>query len=145
MLHFSITTPERKLLDEKVESVTVPTELGEITVLQNHIPLVANLTAGELHYTQNGETKFLAVSSGFIEVKKGNELVVLADTAEFSHEIDPKRAETARDEARKLMESTYSDQNANAEAIAILEKNLVRLRVSHKHRTKTHLNIDTAN
>jgi hypothetical protein len=40
------------------------------------------------------------------------------------------------------MQSSYADQAKNAEAVAMLEKNLARLRVSHKHRTKTHPNLN---
>ena len=143
MINFSITTPERNLLNEQVDSVTLPTEMGEITVLQNHITLVANLVAGELRFKKGSYTKFLAVSGGFIEVRTGNKVVVLADTAEFGHEIDPERAQKARDEAKKIMDGSKQDQQVTADALAILEKNLARLRVAHKHRTHTSRNLES--
>ncbi|MBU4347475.1 F0F1 ATP synthase subunit epsilon, partial [Patescibacteria group bacterium] len=42
IIQFEIVTPERIVLKEKITQVTVPTKQGEITVLPNHIPLVAS-------------------------------------------------------------------------------------------------------
>jgi F-type H+-transporting ATPase subunit epsilon len=53
-----IVTPERILLEREVDSVTVPTQTGEITIMKNHIPLVSNLQAGELHFVHGGETNY---------------------------------------------------------------------------------------
>jgi F-type H+-transporting ATPase subunit epsilon len=141
MIQFSITTPERNLLNEEVDSLTLPTQFGEITILKNHIPLVANLVPGEIKYRKGEEESFFSVSGGFIEVKKGNKVTVLADTAEFGHEIDIDRAEKAREDARKMMHESYKDEKNFADAAAILEKNLARLKVARKHRTKTHKNL----
>ena len=41
MLHFQIATPERVVYKESIDSLSLPTPMGEITVLQNHIPLVS--------------------------------------------------------------------------------------------------------
>lgn len=144
MLKLRIVTPERVLLEMEVESATLPTKMGEITVLPNHIPLVANLAPGEIRYKTTGsEQRFFAVSGGFIEVRKGNEIVVLADTAEFGHEIDIERAEQARQKAKQLMSETVKDEEAFADAMALLEKNLARLKVAHKHRTHTKTNLES--
>ena len=142
-MKFKIATPERVVLDEEVESVTLPTQMGEITVLPGHVPLVAKLVAGEIKFKQKGKEKFFAASSGFIEVKPENEIIVLADTAELAHEIDIERAEAARDRARKLMQETYKDEKAFADASAALERSLARLRVARRHRTRTRVNLES--
>jgi F-type H+-transporting ATPase subunit epsilon len=41
-IKFEIVTPERVVFRMEVKQVTVPTGQGEITVLPDHIPLVAN-------------------------------------------------------------------------------------------------------
>ncbi|MBX4187678.1 MAG: ATP synthase F1 subunit epsilon [Candidatus Doudnabacteria bacterium] len=143
MIRFKIVTPDRILLEKEVESVTVPTQTGEITILQNHIPLVSNLKSGELRYKESGVDNFFAVSGGFIEVREGNQVIVLADTAEFVEEIDLDRAEQARQMALKLMQESYSDEKGSADALALLEKNLARLRVARKHRTHTRKNLES--
>src|SRR4051812_36398896 len=110
MIHFKIVTPERVLLETEADSVSLPTPLGEITVLPHHIPLVSNLEAGELRYKKGDHLEHFAISGGFVEVKSNNELVVLADTAEFGHEIDVERASQAREKAKLLMQTSYHDE-----------------------------------
>ncbi len=134
MINFSITTPERNLLTETVDSITVPTEMGEITILENHIPLIANLAPGEVRYSgKQGQLSF-AVSGGFVEIKKGNQVVILADTAEFGHEIDLDRAEKAREDAQKIMQQKGTKNFADVSAA--LQKNLARIRVAKKHHSR---------
>lgn len=136
MIHFKIVTPERVLLETEADSVSLPTPQGEITVLPHHIPLVSTLDYGEIRYKKGDHLEHFAVSGGFIEVKAGNQLIVLADTAEFGHEIDIDRAQQARDKARVLMQSAYHDEKISATAAAVLQKNLARIKVAHKHRSK---------
>ena len=45
-IEFKIVTPEKVLYQEMVESVSFPTVDGEITVLANHIPLIAAVKPG---------------------------------------------------------------------------------------------------
>lgn len=141
MLKFKLVTPERILLDEQADSITLPTQAGEITVLEDHIPLVSNLKAGEIRYRKGNSEQVFATSAGVIEVKNNNEVIVLAETAEPAQEIDITRAEQARERAQKLMQESYRDQKSFTNAAAALEKQLVRLKVARKHRTRTHTNL----
>lgn len=131
------------MLETEVDSLTLPTQLGEITILKNHIPLIANLVPGEIRYKIGGKQEFFAVSGGVIEVRKDHEVVVLADTAEFGHEIDVQRAEQARERARAAMSESYKDDKTFATAATGLEKHLARLKVARKHRTRTSKNLES--
>lgn len=134
-MQFQIITPERVVSSEEIEQVSVPTLDGEITVLPHHIPLVSVLKPGELKYKKNDEEFSLAISGGFLEIREGGNVVVLADTAEHAHEIDVKRAEEARDRAAKLMSETRHKEHVDFESIETqLEKELVRLHVGNKYR-----------
>src|SRR3989338_515301 len=119
-LHFEITTPERTVYKSEVDQVTVPTAMGEITVLPNHIPLVSQLVSGELVIKKGSEKIHLAVSGGFVEVRQGNHVVILADTAERAEEIDVARAEEARERARQLVSQARPDAESFAQASALL-------------------------
>ena len=143
MIKFKIVTPEREVLETEADSVTLPTQMGEITILPQHMPLVANLAPGEMRYRKGGKEEFFAVSGGFVEVKKNHEVIVLADTAEFGHEIDVDRAEQARERANKFINESYKDQKTLADASASLQKQLARIRVARKHRTKSGPEIHT--
>jgi len=140
-MKFKIATPERIMLETDVDSVTLPTTMGEITILPNHIPLVSNLAAGEVRYTHQGKQDFFAVSGGVIEIRANKEIIVLADTAEFGHEIDLQRAEEARDRAQKMMAN--ADDKTHAATSAILQKHLARINIARKHRSHSHQKLDS--
>jgi F0F1-type ATP synthase epsilon subunit len=45
---FQLVTPEKTALSEELVSLRCPTRMGEITILPNHAPLIAQLVAEEL-------------------------------------------------------------------------------------------------
>ncbi len=109
--------------------------MGEITILPNHIPLVAALVPGTAVVRTKGTEQLLAVSGGFIEVRPGSEVVVLADTAERAEELVEADIEAARARAeRVLVEARGREDVAFADAAAAMERELARLRVAHKYR-----------
>ncbi len=85
-----------------------------------------------------GTSQHLAVAGGFVQVHGGNEVVVLADSAERADEIDLERAEAAKERAVKLQVEAKDDRQFAA-AAASLAKHLARLRVARRrhlpHRT----------
>lgn len=102
MLRLEIVTPEKRVLDADVDSVTVPTASGEAGILQNHAPLVSALKPGILTYAVKGTTDKLAISGGFVEVN--SDLVsVLVDRAETPDEIDASDAKSDMDAAEKAL------------------------------------------
>jgi len=126
-INFKIATPERVVFKDKVDSVTLPTKQGEITVLPNHVPLISVLQAGEI-VVRTGDKEFsMSVSGGFLEVLS-TKTVVLADRAERSEEIDIERAEAAMKRARDLREQKSSDVREFAKLSAQIEKELVRVK-----------------
>jgi F-type H+-transporting ATPase subunit epsilon len=72
-------------------------------VLSNHAPLITALRPGKIEYRdQAGQTMYLAVTSGFLEVSN-NIATLLADAVEETVEIDLARAESARDRAWEML------------------------------------------
>ena len=60
-LKLKIVTPERLILEEMVDQVTLPTTEGEITILPDHIPLIAGLKSGDVVAISAGEHIPIAV------------------------------------------------------------------------------------
>ncbi len=134
-LQLSIVTPERIVFEDEVDSVSAMTQMGEVTILPGHVPLVANLQAGELRLKKNGSESYLVASTGFLHVQSGNKIVILADTAERVEELELGKIEEARDRARKLLdEKRHVDDVAFANAAAMLERELARHRVVTKRK-----------
>ncbi len=135
-IKLKIVTPEKVVLSEEVAQVSVQTKMGQITVLPNHLPLVAELSAGEIIVKQKADKEdWMAVSGGFIEVLP-DQVVILADTAEYAEEIDEQRAEEAKRKAEQLLKEKVADSEDYAMVAAKLQKELARLRVVRKRKHK---------
>ena len=135
-LSLKIVTPERIVFQDEVDSISVMTEMGEVTILPNHVPIVANLRSGEVRLHKNGEEHFLAAPTGFLEVRPGNQVIILADTAELAEELELEQIEEAKARAHKfLTETKHVDDVAFADAAVHLERELARYHVATKRRT----------
>jgi F-type H+-transporting ATPase subunit epsilon len=140
-LKLKIVTPERLVLEEMVDQVSLPTTLGEITVLPDHIPLITNLTLGDVVAMVNGEYVPMAVYGGFLEVKKNEkgetEVAVLADFASHVSELSDDLIEKAKARAEELKKQMENKELVDLESLsAELERTLTRVRISDKWRTR---------
>jgi len=115
MIKLEIVTPERRVFDEMVDSVTVPTETGEVGILPNHAPLISALKSGILSYSNRGTSDKMVVSGGFVEVNT-DKVSVLTDVAEKADEIDVEAAKAERDAAQKVLGSAFSGTEDEFEA-----------------------------
>lgn len=133
-LNIKIVTPEGEIFKDTIDSATIPTQTGEITVLTNHIPLVSALQHGEIILKKGGKTEYLAVSTGFIEVNK-NEITILADTAETVESLVETEIIKAKERAKKLLtEKRHESDVEFAEAAAALERETSRLKIFHRRK-----------
>src|ERR671911_2596447 len=101
-LELEVVTPERRVLAEPVDMVTVPGLGGELGILPGHTPLISQLQTGVLTYVQEGKSYPLHVSGGFVEVRDDH-VSVLAEVAELPEEIDTARAKLSRDKLEKQL------------------------------------------
>lgn len=133
---FELVTPERLVMREEVDQVTIPTQDGEITVLPHHAALVANLSAGVMHLMRGSEEEDVAVSGGVVQIGEGGRVRVLAETAERGHELELEAIEEARARAEKVMsEAVRTDDVSFAAAAAALERETARLKTARRYRS----------
>ena len=134
-LSLQIITPERVVFEEEgVDSVTLPGSEGELTVLPSHAPLMTAIRSGALLFRKAGATTDVALSGGFLEVRD-DKVIILADTAERSEEIDAARAEEARQQAAEQI-ATHEGTIDIAQAMAALERAEARIRVTERRRRR---------
>ncbi len=136
-LNLQIVTAERVVFNEDVDFVAAPGSEGALGILPRHAPLLSVLKPGELHYRRGGDETSLAIGGGFIEILN-NKVIVLADSAERSEEIDVSRAE----EARKRAEQTLANRGTlSAEQLVAAESSLrralTRIDVARRRRSGT--------
>jgi F-type H+-transporting ATPase subunit epsilon len=103
-LTLEIVTPEARVYSESVDTVVIPTVEGEIGILPGHIPLVAQVGAGELRATKGNVTQLLIVGGGFAQVT-GEKVSILAENAIQEDKIDEHAVEDAMKRAEDALKT----------------------------------------
>ncbi len=68
-IHLKVITPTELVVDEQVDEVVAPGQVGEFGILPGHVPFITTLHSGELKYKiGNSETK-VVVEGGVADVR----------------------------------------------------------------------------
>lgn len=109
-LHLEVVTPQGVVLSEQVEEVVAPSVHGEFGVLSGHLPMLAALQVGMLHYTKGGKTHDVAVGKGFAEVS-GDHTVILTDRYTMRDDIDVLAVRERLEEVDATLESWEGERH----------------------------------
>src|SRR5579859_5504616 len=113
-LHVEVITQEGKIFeDDGVDIVTLPGSEGEMGILPHHAALLSTLNYGEMRIRKGGAEESFIVYGGVVEVRP-DRVIVLADTAESSYELDEQKAEEARKRAEEHMRSGVPEEKTYA-------------------------------
>ena len=131
-LHLEVVTPAKITVSQDVDMVVAPGSLGEFGILEGHVPFLSGIVPGELRYTVDDKTAYLAVTSGFAEVSDDN-VSILVDAAEVAEDIDLERAKQAMERAKERLEKARSAEEIDfIRAEAALKRALMRIKVVEK-------------
>ncbi len=105
-IQLRIFTPEGGLIDEVVTSATLPTAVGQVTVLPGHASYVGSLGTGILEYTSasTASTKRLVTTGGFASMTAGV-LTILADSADTIDSIDQQKYGAERSQLKAAVDT----------------------------------------
>ena len=129
MIHLTVVTPARKIVDQQVDEAQLPGAEGAFGVLPGHAPMLSALKVGEILYRHGSDTHRIAVAWGFAEVLP-DRVRVLADVAERAEDIDIDRARRAKDRAEQRLKGGGDVDWDRARAS--LDKALVRVRIAEQ-------------
>jgi F-type H+-transporting ATPase subunit epsilon len=133
-LRLEIVTPERRAYVDDVDMVVVPGRNGQLGILPRHTPLISSLGVGELRIKKGGTEESLLISGGFVEVRP-DKVIVMADLAEHSEEIDEQRAIEARKRAEAQLEEVRDPVDI-ARVRAALQTALMRERIATRRSSR---------
>ncbi len=131
-IKLEIITPEETVYSEQVEMVILQSADGQIGILPNHTPLIAQLRPGEMIIQKEGRKTFLAVGEGLAFVS-GELMAVATDMAVAAADIDEAKVEEARQRAAARLQDKISDEEV-ASVNAALVRSLVQLNVKRRRR-----------
>lgn len=109
-LKLTIVSAEEKLLEQEVDSLTLPTANGLITILKDHQSLISKLSFGELSYQVNGQKHEVLVTQGFVNKKPDNEVLVVVDSAFSSRELNDEKIKAAVAKAKEAFKMSTDKQ-----------------------------------
>src|SRR3990172_2980740 len=122
-LKLEIVTPYGLVFSDEVDEIVASGSEGEFGVLPNHIPFLTTLKIGILTYKKGNETGYFFVNWGCAEVGP-DKVLILADSAERSEDINLERAIKARQRAEERLKQ--AEKFDIARATASLERSVIR-------------------
>jgi F-type H+-transporting ATPase subunit epsilon len=114
----NVVTPDGPVYSDKVEMVSTKAQSGELGILPGHIPMVAPLQIGAVRLKKGGDTEYVAVSGGFLEVSP-EKVTILAQTAELAETIDLARAIAAKNRAETRLQDKKENVDAKRAELAL--------------------------
>lgn len=119
-LKIEIVSPERLLVSQTVQSVTVPGTEGYFTVMADHAPFMTTLRPGFITVTGDNAAEIFFVRGGFADVSPAG-LTILAEESvpftEFDHgdlQTQIKAAEEELARAETPEDKSYAQQFVSA-------------------------------
>ena len=134
MLRLKVITPQKIVMETDVESVTVPSFEGEITILPRHANLFSLLIEGIVTIRKEGEEVYLSIGGGYAETN-GKDLRILVSRAYGQDEIDNKLTQQAIENAKKIL-SESKDNNERINASSVLRRSIIDSKLIKKRRKR---------
>ncbi|TLG77093.1 ATP synthase F1 subunit epsilon [Culicoidibacter larvae] len=129
-LHLQIIALDRILYDGQITKLTINSTGGELTILPNHMPIVAVIEPAPIYvHEEDGNERIVVIHGGYFNLFD-NDLLVVADDAIFAEEIDRAREEEAVKEAEHDINETRGDNLQLARAKVRLQRSLMNLQVA---------------
>jgi F-type H+-transporting ATPase subunit epsilon len=132
-LKVEVVTPYGLVLSDDVDEVTAAGSEGEFGVLPDHVPFITTLKIGMLTYKKGNETRYVFVNWGYAEVGP-DKVLILADSAEKSEDIDVERARAAMKRAEERLKK--AEEIDFARATSSLERAVTRVQVAERRTTR---------
>ena len=127
LMKLQVICPDRMFYEGEVSMVELNTTEGEMGIYPKHIPMTCIIAPGILTITEEGGLKNAALHSGFIQILP-EKVTILAEVAEWPHEIDLDRAEAARGRAEERIRTRDSKTDI-ARAETALQRAVARINV----------------
>ncbi|MEX2487760.1 MAG: ATP synthase F1 subunit epsilon [Nitriliruptoraceae bacterium] len=109
-MHLEVVSAEQHVLSAEVTELYARSVEGEIGILPGHQPALIGLDIGSVRAVlEDGTRATIAVHRGMLFVDRDNKVVVLADVAELSDDIDVERARTRRERILAELETHEND------------------------------------
>ena len=138
-MKLNLITLDGEKLDREVYEVQIPTASGEISVFDNHEPLITIAVPGVLEVRVNkndpdSAKETFAINGGAVQIQDSI-VKILVDEAESAEDIVEKDAKEALERAKELRANAKNAVDVS-EAEAMMNRASVRLKVADIRRRR---------
>lgn len=132
-MQLEVITPDNKVLDTSTDSMRVLLPDGWWGILPGHAPMISYLHSGVVHYSKEGQTRYIALYQGTIEVKKtsGEQTHVLILTSAAEEGSDLEIVQSLLEQQAARLEELAKEADIEFKQIRLaLEKSLQKINVT---------------
>lgn len=102
ILKLKIITPNGIFFDDVIYSVTVKTTEGYVTILKNHVPLIANIVASSMFCTTITNTKRNMSIEGGLLITSLHEVRIITENIEYVSILKDKEITITNERIKKV-------------------------------------------
>lgn len=132
-LKLEIVTPTELAFSDDVDMVILPGVEGELGIYPQHIPVMTQITIGELIAVKDGREHPMAVGEGFAEITFDS-VSVVTDMAIDEDGVDEEEVQRAIERAQQAL----AEGGRSAEEVAVVEaslqKSLAQLNIKRRRK-----------
>ncbi len=126
-----ILTPNKVVAKNlPAESLLIPTEGGQINVLENHTHIVTKLATGELSvFGGSGDAdRFFTITAGVCKVLN-DKVVILSQVSEENKDIDVERAKKSQKNAEEMLSKDSLTDEERTKYFRKIERSKLRVQL----------------
>jgi len=107
-MELEVVTSTADVFKANIKELYIPTYLGETGILENHLPYISLIDAGEIYYKDTDDKNhYFYIKDGFLEVRK-NKIVLLSDSLEKGEDFDKTQIEEKLGEINEIIKASLT-------------------------------------
>lgn len=111
-MQVEIYTTTKELINNEIKKVILPSQDGEITILNDHAPILGTLTNGEIKLMQeNNNIIGINVNEGFFNFKDNNLLIIITHTQLNNEELEQIKQNAIKSAENKITKENISEKH----------------------------------
>ena len=132
-IKLEIVTPTELAYSEDVDMVILPGAQGEMGIYPQHIPVMTQLSIGELVTVKGGREHPMAIGEGFAEITFDS-VSVVTDMAIDEEGVDEAEVQKAIERAQQALAEGGRSAEEVADVEASLPKSLAQLNIKRRRK-----------
>jgi ATP synthase F1 epsilon subunit len=118
IMKIAIMAPDRVFLNSDAKEIILPTNTGQIGILENHTPLISALDIGVMLLREEASWSSLVIMGGFALVQQKS-VTILVNEVELGKNIDADKAKSEFDEAQAFFNQAQGKKDEIEGSLAL--------------------------